>query len=119
MRNAREPAGDRNVLVSLEKNSPTTSDDGQKVAVWQKQFQRYAKVLTRTGRERRVFEQLRAEIDYLVRVPLDVETKQIKPADWRVTYHDGFADRVLNIGACYDVDSRHQTAELHCTEVVV
>lgn len=117
-----ETAGGRNVRVWFERNVPLTSQDGQQVAQWSRQFRRWAKVLSRTGRERRVFEQVRAEVDFVVRVPCDGETRTIRPADWRIVWSDagaGGSERTLNIGVCFDVDSRRRTIEMQCTEVVI
>lgn len=116
MRNVRDPAGDRNVLVTLEKNTPVAGDNGQPIPAWEAQFQRYAKVMSRNASERRVFEQIRAEVDHIVRVPFDNQTRTIKPANWRVKIHTTGA--LLNIGGAIDVGMRHQTLELQCIEFV-
>lgn len=111
--------GNRNVLVQLQENAPTTNSDGQKVQAWNTVGQRWGEVLTRNGRERRAFEQLHAEVEYIVRTNCDPLTRQIKPADWRLTFHDGFEQREMNVAAAIDVDMKHRTIELHCTEIVV
>ena len=116
MRNVRDPAAERNVLVTLEKNTPVTGDDGQPIAAWGAVFQRYAKIMSRNASERRVFEQIRAEVDHIVRVPFDNQTRTIKPADWRVKIHHTGA--ILNISGAIDVAMLHQTVELQCTEFV-
>lgn len=108
-------AGDRNTLVQVEENVPSTNADGQKVEAWVRRFELYAEVVPRTGREARRFDQLRAEVDFIVRMLFDDESRRIRPANWRVLV-DG---RELNIGGVYTLRERQSVIELHCTEVVV
>ena len=108
-------AADLTHLLSVEKNEPTTNSDGQKAEAWSEKFKLWAKVTSRGGMERRVFEQLRAECDYAVEFFWNSQSLTIKPADYRFV-EDG---RTLNIAAVYDPDGRKQQLVAHCTEIVI
>lgn len=110
-----QPAGKRNAKVIVEQNVTETNSDGQKVPLWRQRFQLHAEVVPRAGREARRFEQLRAEVDFIVRVEWGRNSRQIKPADWRLVY-DG---RELNIAAVFTIGERRRLIEMHCTEIVV
>lgn len=116
----RDPAADRNVLVMVEKDTPTVDDGGQAVPNWRPQFQRYAKVIARSSVEQLVFKQLRADVDWVVRMPFDPETARINPAAWRIALCGPNQNRrYLNLVSVIDVGMRHQTIELQCREVAV
>ncbi len=111
-------ANDLKTRVTVQKNTPTVANDGQKVEGWLTVFTRWAKVTAKGAMERRVFDQLRAECDYLVQMRWSREALGIKPADYRFVLKDD-GDKVLNIGGAYDPDMQHTELQFHCTEVVV
>lgn len=114
-RSPGHPAGERNNRVTVELNTPTVNDDGQKVAVWGTAFRTWAKIVPRGGRERWVFEQLRAEVSHIVRLLANDQTRGIKPATHR--FNNG--GQILNIESVIDVDTRRVELEFRCTEVIV
>lgn len=110
-------ASSYNVRVKVQQNKPTTTNpDGQPVENWQTQFSAWAQVLPRGGSERRVFQQLRAEISHLVRLRVSSQAKKIMPADWRFVLSDG---TTLNLSSKIDIDLRHVELQFECTEVQV
>lgn len=109
-------AGKRNAMVKIQKNTPTTNADGQQVASWKTVFPRWVSLIPRGGGERVVWEQVRAEITHISRLPYDSRAATIKPASYRLLF-DG--SRALNIISVIDRENRHEELELHCEEVVV
>ena len=101
--------------LTVEKNTPTTNTDGQKVESWKPVFKVWANVTSRGGMERRVYEQLRAECDYAVRIIWSNQAAAIKPADYRFI-HDG---KTLNIAVISDPTGEKDELMAHCTEYVV
>ncbi len=111
-------ANDLRTRVTVQRNTPTTATNGQQVKDWQQVFKRWAKVTAKGAMERRVFDQLRAECDYLVQMRWSQQAVGIKPADYRFVLEDD-GDKVLNIGGAYDPDMQHMELQFHCTEVIV
>lgn len=99
----------------MERNVPTTNSDGQKLESWASLFSVCGKITARGAMERRVFEQMRAECDYLVEIRWTKKALTIKAADCRLRV-DG---KTLNIGGVYDPDGNRRVLQLHCTEVVI
>lgn len=108
-------AADLRHSLTVEKNTPTTNSDGQKIEAWKQVFKVWANVTSRGGMERRVFEQLRAECDYAVRMRWSNQALTIKPADYRFI-HDG---KTLNIAAISDPTGERKELKADCTEYIV
>ena len=108
-------AGRRNVKVVIQAKGTNPDATGHKVPNWDGDtFERSAAVITRGGAENRRFDQLRAEVSHIVYLVYDSRTRGITPADFRLK----LGDRVLNIGAAFDIDQAHAEIELHCTEIM-
>lgn len=107
-------AAQYNNLVQCQLNKTTENTDGQKKQNWVTQFKRWAMVVPRGGSEKKVFEQLLAEVDHLVRLRNDSQTRTINPPDWRIVMPDG---SILNIVSRIDVDTRRIEMEFRCVEV--
>jgi SPP1 family predicted phage head-tail adaptor len=113
MRNAVS-IGRRNTRVEFQENTPTTNDDGQHVASWTTRFYRWVNLVPRSGRERWLFEQVRAEIDHAMHVDYDSAVSAIRPAVWRVK----IGDRLLNLESVFDPDGKARQLRLMLTEVL-
>lgn len=110
-------AADLNHRFAVEKNTPTTNSDGQKVEAWRETFRVWVKLTSRGGMERRVFEQLRAECDYVAQMFWNSKTLGIKPADYR--FRDIENEKIFNIADIFDPDGEKQQLHAHLTEIVV
>jgi SPP1 family predicted phage head-tail adaptor len=110
-----QAAGERNKRVIVEWNDPVTNADGQQTENWVRKFPHWAEIVPRAGREARRFDQVRAEVDHIIRMLHTSLSSQIKPADWRVK----FGTRVFNIGAAFTVKEQQAIVELQCTEIVI
>lgn len=103
--------------LSVQKNTPTVNADGQPVESWKETGKIWAKLTSRGGMERRVFEQLRAVCDYVAQFQWSKSGRDITPADHRfVDVEDG---KILNIADVFDPDGTKNQLHAHCTEVVV
>lgn len=72
---------------------------------------RSCNILTRGGRESRVFDQVQADVSMIVEMNRDSLTKTIIPK-WRLK----LGTRRFNITAAYDVDEQHRTIRIEATE---
>lgn len=105
--------GQRNTRVEFQRNDPTTSDDGQTVAVWTTRFSRWVNLVPRGGGERWLFEQVRAEIDHVMHVEWDSDAAAMTPALWRAK----IGSRILNLETIFDPDGKSGRLRLMLTEV--
>jgi SPP1 family predicted phage head-tail adaptor len=103
-------AGEYNNRVAIEINNGTADASGQKKANWNTFVYRWAKIVPRTGRESWQFKQIRSEIDYLVYLRNDSDTRTLRASMHRINFGGLF----LNIEAIYDVDTRRVEFVLHC-----
>jgi SPP1 family predicted phage head-tail adaptor len=109
--------------VVIEVNNPTTDPSGQPIENWsEKLCTRSAQVITRDGREVRMWMQLQAQVSHVVRLRACLVTRTIT-ARHRVRWINtlaggppGQADRILNIESVNDVNNRHVEIELRCIE---
>ncbi|HEY2250911.1 MAG TPA: phage head closure protein [Planctomycetaceae bacterium] len=106
-------AGEYNNRVTIELNTPTDSASGQPVPAWGAFIHRWARILPRGGREQWRFEQLRAEVDYLVHLRNDSDTRTLKASVNRINW----GGVILNVESIVDVDSRRVELELRCVSV--
>lgn len=110
-------AGRYNVPAAIEQNQPTTNADGQLVANWVQVASDWFEVLSNGGKERWLYQEVRAEVLHIVRVKYSAQTAAIKPATYRINIGSGA--QILNIDAAYDIDNRRIEIELQCTEVEI
>jgi SPP1 family predicted phage head-tail adaptor len=111
-------AGAYSNRIQVQQNTPTKDAAGQGIANWNVDnpfARRWAQIVPRGGSEKRIFEQLQAHINYLVRLRSDSLTRQVLPADFRFQLADG---TILNIESRIDVDSRRMELEFRCIENV-
>jgi SPP1 family predicted phage head-tail adaptor len=104
----------RSTRVEFQKNTPTTSDDGQTVASWVTKFSRWVNLVPRGGGERWLFEQVRAEIDHVMHLDYDKDSLAMTPAMWRAK----IGSRVLNLDSIFDPDGKSKRLRLMMTEVL-
>lgn len=110
--------GDRTTLVTVFGPSltKTANDDGQIVESNNNRNlgQRWMKVLPVSGRERRISDQVQADVTHVANVPYDDLTKTITPRMWLVK-PDGTR---LNVIRAVDPDQRQREMELELEERV-
>jgi SPP1 family predicted phage head-tail adaptor len=106
-------AGRYNNRLRVEQNVPVTDTAGQRNANWMDWIGRWAEVIPRGGSEKRIFEQLRPEVDALIRLRFDSDIKTIFPANFRFNV----GGEIYNIESMIDVDTRRFEFEFRCTKV--
>ena len=104
-----------NVYLVVERNFPSTNNDGQQVANWQRQFLTWAEITPHGGIEKKVFEQLRAQVTHLIRVRYDERTSLMQAIDWRFNLGNG--RQIFNVESAVNKDMRNVEMEFGCTEV--
>lgn len=105
------PAGQYKEKVFIQVNTPTTADDGQQLESWSTVKDRRASVIATGGSETRRGYQLRADIDYVVRLRYDSFTKTITPQH-RLLWDS----RELHITRATPVGDRKREIELQCVQ---
>lgn len=111
MVNARDP-GERNKRISIERNTRSSAGSGQATNSWNEVFKRWAKVQAVNGGESFKGHILLPEVNYVVYLPSDTDTRQITTKD-RVKY----SGRTLSILSAYDVEEAGVEVMLQCKEI--
>ena len=123
---ALRSAAEYNRHVWIEQNTASNAT-GQLVGTWYPYLQVWAQIVTRSGRERRVFEQLRPEVDLLLRIRFSKAAADIIPINYRVNFGGTIVPnsspqtltvgQIFNIASVVDVDFLRTELELHCIEI--
>ncbi len=110
-------AAEYNSYGTIQKNNPDTAGSGQLAQDWDgPTFGRaWFQVLPRGGREKRTFEQLRAETTHIVRTRKNSITSQIKVSTFRFVFKS--LGLTLNITSKIEVDTRGVEYQFECMEV--
>lgn len=107
-------AGQYKERVAIQVNTPDTAADGQQVENWSTWRERPASVIATGGSETRRGYQLRADIDYVVRMRNDSVTRTITPQHRLLWLTNG--NRELHITRATPVGDRKREIECQCVE---
>lgn len=104
-------AGELPHRISIEAPVDGTGDYGEPVRTWKRVADRWAQVQPLSGSEQFQAMQVIATCSHVIRIRyMDGITSRM-----RIRYPLGSA-RIFEIGSAIDVDERHETLELLCTE---
>jgi head-tail adaptor len=110
-------AAEYNNYATIQKNNPDVKPSGQLAQDWDGPpfGHAWCQVLPRGGRERRVFEQLRAEVTHIVRFRKNTVTAGVRASGFRL-YFKG-SGLILNITSKVEIDTRGLEYQCECEEV--
>lgn len=101
--------------LTVERPGTTTDDDGQIDLTdddnWTAAFRIKANFITKGGGESRVFRQVQAVTDTVIKTPATANTATIDPS-WRIKW----GSRVFNIVAAYRIDEDTKVFQIEATE---